>query len=237
MNKRPFRFSFHWKRHLTILFLMVLSVLSIRYFVFHVAKVKTWSMFPHLYFEDTVLIFPYVPSKIERGTVLALSHEGKEFYLQRVVALPEDEMQWQEGNLILNDSPLTQIAQPLNVSQEKVLEILFKNKKKALLKEEIGLYRESLTQKEKPKPYLVLKNHHVSMAKEGATLSVPQGHLFLLNDNRTLLNLNTPANLKQNLLSLTHVHGLVVFRLFSFKTGCTQWRPLCLHWKRSFRFL
>ena len=178
--------------------------LMIRYFVFHIAKVRTWSMFPNFYFEDIVLIspLPYRFSKIQRGDVLAFSSYGKEFYLKRVIALPGDEVQWREGRFILNGQALDERPVSMSKGQERVLPFVLKGRKETLL-EKTGLYLEFLP--EKRRSYLVLKNN--SFILEEKFLRVPKGHFLLLSDDRTLLN----TDLKQNLVPISSVHGFVFF--------------------------
>ena len=126
-----------------------------RYFVFHLAKIRTWSMFPSFYFDDLVLISPLPFSKIRRGDVFAFSSQGKAFYFKRVLALPGDEIQWKEGKLRLNDQTLHTESMEESQEQKSLLKFVLKGRKETLLGK-TSLYLEFLPKRKTP--YLVMKN-------------------------------------------------------------------------------
>lgn len=178
-----------WPRSLGSLFGSILFVLAIRWALFEPYVIPSGSMLPTLQIRDHILVnkFAYgirVPfsSKYlvrfglpERGEVVVFRSvtNNDVFVVKRVVGLPGDKLQIQNGRVIVNGKPLerkqTEITQAMNLSDGA------------------NLYFESLGN----------KNHFVAFNSpepgtpesqaqftEDQEFTVPADHIFMMGDNR-----------------------------------------------------
>ena len=90
--------------------LAVLLFLVVRSFLFRVAHVTGKSMEPTLNHGDMVVLnrFSYLFSSPRVGDIVAFPYpeDPSEFYIKRVIAVPGDTVDLQEGAFVINDSPL-----------------------------------------------------------------------------------------------------------------------------------
>lgn len=89
----------------------------LRLFVFSLAFIKGRSMLPTLHNKDVALVWrlPYLFRAPRRGEVVICHYPRRKMkrlpflpqaFVKRVIALPGDTLEWQEGVLLLNGEPL-----------------------------------------------------------------------------------------------------------------------------------
>lgn len=91
--------------------------LVLRLYVVNLARIKGRSMLPTLHDRDFALVWrlPYLLRTPRRGEVVICHYPGRKMkwlpflpqaFVKRVIALPGDTVEWQEGVLLLNGEPL-----------------------------------------------------------------------------------------------------------------------------------
>ena len=91
--------------------------LVLRLYVVNLARIKGRSMLPTLHDRDYALVWrlPYRLRTPRRGEVVICHYPGRKMkrlpflpqaFVKRVIALPGDTVEWQEGVLLLNGEPL-----------------------------------------------------------------------------------------------------------------------------------
>lgn len=91
--------------------------LVLRLYVVNLARIKGRSMLPTLHDRDFALVWrlPYRLRAPRRGEVVICHYPGRRMkrlpflpqaFVKRVIALPGDTVEWQEGVLLLNGEPL-----------------------------------------------------------------------------------------------------------------------------------
>lgn len=91
--------------------------LVLRLYVVNLARIKGRSMLPTLHDRDFALVWrlPYRLRAPRRGEVVICHYPGRKMkrlpflpqaFVKRVIALPGDTVEWQEGVLLLNGEPL-----------------------------------------------------------------------------------------------------------------------------------
>ena len=91
--------------------------LVLRLYVVNLARIKGRSMLPTLHDRDFALVWrlPYLLRAPRRGEVVICHYPGRKMkrlpflpqaFVKRVIALPGDTVEWQEGVLLLNGEPL-----------------------------------------------------------------------------------------------------------------------------------
>ena len=91
--------------------------LVLRLYVVNLARIKGRSMLPTLHDRDFALVWrlPYRLRAPSRGEVVICHYPGRKMkrlpflpqaFVKRVIALPGDTVEWQEGVLLLNGEPL-----------------------------------------------------------------------------------------------------------------------------------
>ena len=99
------------------LLLTAALVLALRLFVVNVARIQGRSMLPTLQDRDLALVWrlPYRFGRPQRGDVVICHYPGRRMkrlpflpqaFVKRVIGLPGDTVEWQEGVLLLNGAPL-----------------------------------------------------------------------------------------------------------------------------------
>ena len=184
--------NFLWETARTILFAVFLAVF-IRTFAYEPFSIPSGSMYPALYVGDFLFVskFSYGYSKYtffdlidfegrlwsakpERGdiAVFKLPDDPTLDYIKRIIGLPGDKIQIQEGILYLNDRPIqTQNLENVQIraSYRGLGEYL--------------QYRETLPN---GKSYLIYHEpgYRRTVLNNTPTWIVPDGHYFMLGDNR-----------------------------------------------------
>ena len=99
------------------LLIAIAAAFFLRLFVVSLARVKGRSMLPTLHDRDTALVWrlPYLFRCPRRGEVVICHYPGRRMkripflpqaFVKRVIGLPGDTVEWQEGVLLLNGAPL-----------------------------------------------------------------------------------------------------------------------------------
>ncbi len=180
------------------LFPVILIVFLLRSFLFEPFKIPSGSMIPTLMVGDLILVnkfhygvrLPVINKKItegnkpERGDVMVFRFPPKPTldYIKRVVGVPGDEVAYLNKKLTINGKPLTSTALPDFFDEDamhysKQFEELLGAKKHRLLNEE-------------DRPAFVpgaddfVFKQNCNYTVEGVTCKVPEGHYFMMGDNR-----------------------------------------------------
>jgi signal peptidase I len=192
---RPKARSREWKA-IVILILLVPALWSplilFRVFLFQPFNIPSGSMVPTLVVGDYVLAakyaygygrysFPYSPisgrvfaSTPERGDVAVFRSpkDASVDYIKRIVGLPGDRIQMRQGQLMLNDKPVTRVALASGFGGASCgLDPGTKN----------GRWRETLPNGASYQTYDCFDN---GFYDNTPVYTVPPGHLFVLGDNR-----------------------------------------------------
>jgi len=99
--------------------LTLAAVLMLRLFVVNVARIQGGSMLPTLHNRDFALVWrlPYLFREPRRGDVVICHYPGRKMkrlpflpqaFVKRVIGLPGDTLEWIEGELLLNGTPLAE---------------------------------------------------------------------------------------------------------------------------------
>lgn len=94
-------------------------VLVLRLFVVNLARIQGGSMLPTLHNRDFALVWrlPYQFREPRRGDVVICHYPGRKMkrlpflpqaFVKRVIGLPGDTLEWVEGELLLNGTPLAE---------------------------------------------------------------------------------------------------------------------------------
>ena len=99
--------------------LTLAAVLVLRLFVVNVARIQGGSLLPTLHNRDFALVWrlPYLFREPRRGDVVICHYPGRmmkrlpflpQAFVKRVIGLPGDTLEWIEGELLLNGTPLAE---------------------------------------------------------------------------------------------------------------------------------
>jgi signal peptidase I len=180
------------------LFPVIIAVFFLRSFLFEPFKIPSGSMIPTLLVGDLILVnkfhygvrLPVLNIKItdgnkpQRGDVMVFRYPPKPSldYIKRVVGLPGDEVAYLNKRLTINGKPVSTNAVPEFFDEDamryfKQYEELLGDKKHRLLNDD-------------DRPAFVpgadnfAGRDHCAYTAEGVTCKVPEGHYFMMGDNR-----------------------------------------------------
>lgn len=185
------------------------------------------------------------PATPEYGDIVIPVHPVRdEDYIKRVVALPGDRVTVREGRIILNGTPVErEIVPPVRIPYEPELTCngspclaAFSN---YLVREddgtryyEVPAYRETLPN---GATYLVIDHLEDQPLDNFGEMTVPEGHVFVMGDNRDhsadSRELYSPRGL-MGPVPLENIGGRAEFITFSLD-GSTTWNPIS--WFESLR--
>ena len=250
-----------WIAEIRGLALMLLAVLGFHSFIAKPFYIPSESMMPNLLVGDRLVVskYPYgwnwssisfhlaprgdwrlFGSTPEYGDIVIPVHpERDEDYIKRVVALPGDRIAVRNGQIILNGTPVEQTVEPafkvpidanstcLGFNEPSF--IVRTNEGKAAC--EVPVLRETLPNGAN---YLIIDHTNQSL-DNFAEMTVPEGHVFVMGDNRDhsadSRALYSPEGL-QGPVPLENIGGRAEFITFSLD-GTTTLNPIS--WFTSLR--
>jgi len=180
------------------LFPVIISVFFLRSFLFEPFKIPSGSMIPTLLVGDLILVnkfhyglrLPVVNTKItegtspQRGDVMVFRYPPKPSldYIKRVVGVPGDEVAYLNKRLTINGKVIETAALPEFFDEDAMR--YFKQFQETLGEHKHGI----LNDDDRPAfvpgadDFEFKQNCHYSV--EGVVCKVPQGHYFMMGDNR-----------------------------------------------------
>ena len=180
------------------LFPVIIAVFVLRSFLFEPFKIPSGSMIPTLLVGDLILVnkytyglrLPVLNTRITRGTppargdVMVFRYPPRPSldYIKRVVGVPGDEVAYLNKKLTINGQPMSKNPVPDFFDEDAMR--YFKQ-----FEENIGAKRHRLLNDEERPAFIpgvedfpFKQNCRYSV--EGVTCRVPQGHYFMMGDNR-----------------------------------------------------
>ena len=180
------------------LFPVIISVFFLRSFLFEPFKIPSGSMIPTLLVGDLILVnkfhygirLPVINTKItdgtspQRGDVMVFRYPPKPSldYIKRVVGVPGDEVAYLNKRLTINGKVIETAALPEFFDEDAMR--YFKQFQETLGEHKHGI----LNDDDRPAfvpgadDFEFKQNCHYSV--EGVVCKVPQGHYFMMGDNR-----------------------------------------------------
>ena len=180
------------------LFPVILAVFLLRSFLFEPFKIPSGSMIPTLLIGDLILVnkftygvrLPVINTKLtegnkpQRGDVMVFRYPPKPSldYIKRVVGLPGDEVAYLNKQLTINGQPVAKKAVPDFFDEDGML--YFKQ-----FEESLGSkHHRILNDEGRPGFIPGVENFpnrdNCRYSVEGVTCKVPEGHYFMMGDNR-----------------------------------------------------
>jgi len=180
------------------LFPVIITVFLLRSFLFEPFKIPSGSMIPTLLVGDLILVnkftygirLPVINKKItdgtppQRGDVMVFRYPPKPSldYIKRVVGVPGDEVAYLNKKLTINGQPLSTSAVP-DYFEEDVMRYF------PQFQETLGAKTHQLLN-DPSRPAMVTGadefpfRDHCRYSVEGVVCKVPEGHYFMMGDNR-----------------------------------------------------
>jgi signal peptidase I len=243
----------NWAHELWQLFLLVLAVLAVHSFVAKPFYIPSGSMLPTLHIGDRLIVskFPYgysylspsiellppIPGRLfgrlpERGDIAVIkSPRDHVDFIKRVIGLPGDTVQMKNGALWLNGVPVertrvadTEIPVSPNSDCLTIIDVRFRTTNAAGdLVCRYPTYRETMPG---GRSYLTLDLGDMPQDNTPPAI-VPEGHIFLMGDNRDNSQ-DSRFDVSRDglgMLPLENLVGRAEFITFSLD-GSSGWNPL-----------
>jgi signal peptidase I len=180
------------------LFPVILAVFVLRSFLFEPFKIPSGSMIPTLLVGDLILVnkftygirLPVVNIKLtdgkapERGDVMVFRYPPKPSldYIKRVVGVPGDEVAYLNKQLTINGQPVPKKALPDFFDEDGML--YFKQLEEALGDKHVRILNDDSRPAFIPGVENFPMKQNCNYSVEGVVCKVPQGHYFMMGDNR-----------------------------------------------------
>jgi signal peptidase I len=180
------------------LFPVIIAVFLLRSFLFEPFKIPSGSMIPTLLVGDLILVnkfhygvrLPVVNIKMtegnkpQRGDVMVFRYPPKPSldYIKRVVGLPGDTVAYLNKRLTINGKPVQTATVPEFFDEDSMR--YFKQYEEALGDKKHRLLNDDDRPAFVPGADNFAGRENCSYTAEGVTCTVPQGHYFMMGDNR-----------------------------------------------------
>jgi signal peptidase I len=180
------------------LFPVILAVFVLRSFLFEPFKIPSGSMIPTLLVGDLILVnkftygirLPVVNIKLtdgkapERGDVMVFRYPPKPSldYIKRVVGVPGDEVAYLNKQLTINGRPVPKKAFPDFFDEDGML--YFKQFEESLGDKHVRILNDDSRPAFIPGVENFPMKQNCNYSVEGVVCKVPQGHYFMMGDNR-----------------------------------------------------
>ena len=180
------------------LFPVILAVFVLRSFLFEPFKIPSGSMIPTLLVGDLILVnkftygvrLPVVNIKLtegtppQRGDVMVFRYPPKPSldYIKRVVGVPGDEVAYLNKQLTINGQPVPKKALPDFFDEDGML--YFKQFEETLGDKRLRILNDDGRPAFIPGVENFPNKQNCRYSVEGVVCKVPQGHYFMMGDNR-----------------------------------------------------
>jgi signal peptidase I len=180
------------------LFPVILAVFVLRSFLFEPFKIPSGSMIPTLLVGDLILVnkftygvrLPVVNIKLtegnqpQRGDVMVFRYPPKPSldYIKRVVGVPGDEVAYLNKQLTVNGQPVPKKALPEFFDEDGML--YFKQFEETLGDKRLHILNDDSRPAFIPGVENFPHKQNCRYSVEGVVCKVPQGHYFMMGDNR-----------------------------------------------------
>ncbi len=180
------------------LFPVIIAVFFLRSFLFEPFKIPSGSMIPTLLVGDLILVnkftyglrLPVINTKItegnapKRGDVMVFRYPPKPSldYIKRVVGVPGDTVAYMNKRLTINGKPVTTAALPEFFDEDAMR--YFKQYEESLGEKKHRLLNDDDRPAFVPGADNFEGRDGCSYTIEGVSCTVPQGHYFMMGDNR-----------------------------------------------------
>ena len=180
------------------LFPVILAVFVLRSFLFEPFKIPSGSMIPTLLVGDLILVnkftygirLPVVNIKLtegkapERGDVMVFRYPPKPSldYIKRVMGVPGDEVAYLNKQLTVNGQPVPKKALPDFFDEDGML--YFKQFEETLGDKRVRILNDDSRPAFIPGVENFPMKQNCNYSVEGVVCKVPQGHYFMMGDNR-----------------------------------------------------
>jgi signal peptidase I len=231
-----------WETVRTVVY-AILVALVIRTFLFEPFNIPSGSMIPTLLVGDYLFVskysygyskhsfpFSFMPfdgrifeSVPKRGDVIVfkLPRDNKTDYIKRVIGLPGDTVQMQDGRLFINGTL---------VERERVDDYVYRDTSGSLLRS--LQYKESLPG---GKVHFILEDGDNRRFDNTAEFKVPPGHYFMMGDNR---DHSLDSRSEVGFVPAENLVGRAEFLFFSTDGSAAIWEiwrwPLAIRFSRFF---
>lgn len=243
----------NWAQELWQLFLLVLAVLAVHSFVAKPFFIPSGSMLPTLLIGDRLIVskFPYgysylspsvevlpemsgrlIGSMPARGDIAVIkSPRGHVDFIKRVIGLPGDTVQMRDGALWLNGAPVTRerVADTeIPVSENSDCLTIIDAQYRTVNAQGVQICRYPTFRETLPggRSYLTLDLGEMAQDNTAPAI-VPEGHIFLMGDNRDNSQ-DSRFDVSRDGLGMLPIENLVgraEFITFSLD-GSTSWNPM-----------
>ena len=180
------------------LFPVIMAVFFLRSFLFEPFKIPSGSMIPTLMVGDLILVnkfhygvrLPVINTKItagnnpQRGDVMVFRYPPKPSldYIKRVVGVPGDEVAYLNKRLTINGQAISTVAVPEFFDEDAMR--YFKHFEETLGEHKHRLLNDDDRPAFVPGAAEFVFKENCRYSVEGVVCKVPQGHYFMMGDNR-----------------------------------------------------